>query len=152
MIKPVYYLQGDSKWRYHDYSAPGESRTISSSGCGPTSAAMIAETLRPDLVGTITPVEMAEWSKDHGYKYKNQGTAYAYFAKQFNVYSIICKQLNDSNHYHTTNTKLENKVYGYLKNPGYFVIACMGPGNWTTGGHYVVCYGLYLLTEGTWIV
>ena len=142
MLKPVYYLQGDKKWGSHNYSAKGERKTIASSGCGPTSAAMVIETLRPDLEGAITPVETAEWSMKHGYKYLNQGTAYSYFSKQMTVYSITCNQLNSSNHYHSTNTKLENKVYGYLKNPGYFVIACMGVGNWTSGGHYVVAYGI----------
>ena len=140
MIKPVYYLQGDSKWRNHNYSAKGESKTIASSGCGPTSAAMIIETLRPGLEGEITPVETAEWSMKHGYKYLNQGTAYGYFVPQFKAYGIYADMLNTENHYNTTDKDLENEVEDLLKNPGHFVICCMGPGNWTRGGHYVVAY------------
>ena len=140
MIKPIYYLQGDSQWRSHNYSASGESKTISSSGCGPTSAAMVIATLRPGK--DVTPVETAEWSMKHGFKCYNQGTAYGYFQPQLKAYDITCKQMNFDNHYKSTDPKLEEEVVKLLKNPGYFVICCMGPGNWTTGGHYVVAWGI----------
>lgn len=140
MIKPKYYLQGDPKWANHNYSAKGEKKTIKSSGCGPTSAAMLIETLRPDISGTITPVTTAEWSMDHGYKALNQGTFYSYFKPQFSAYDIVCKQLNNSNHYHTSDKKLESEAKKLISSPGYFLICCMGVGNWTGGGHYVVAY------------
>lgn len=136
-IKPVSYLQTNSKWSAHDYSAKGEKKTIGSSGCGPTSAAMIIQTLRPDL--KVTPVTTAEWSKKHGYKFKGQGTAYAYFKPQFEEYGIDCRQLNTNNLYHNPDSKLHTEVK-QLVNNGHFVIAVMGPGNWTRGGHYVVLW------------
>lgn len=137
-MKPKYYSQLDPRWRSHDYSAPGEKRTISSSGCGPTSAAMCMDTLRIDK--KITPVTTADWSKKHGYKYPNQGTAYAYFAKQFEHYGISCTQLNTNSLYHNPSHKIHSEAKNILKKPGNFVIACMGPGTWTRGGHYVVAY------------
>jgi len=50
MNKPVSYLQTDPKWKNHNYSAKGESKTIGSSGCGPTAAAMVIATLKNNTV------------------------------------------------------------------------------------------------------
>ncbi len=54
--RPVSYLQIDPRWKNKDYSAPGESqkRTIGSSGCGPSCAAMLIETLTGK---TFTPAD-----------------------------------------------------------------------------------------------
>ena len=140
MIKPVDYKQYDPKWANHNYSAPGESKTIKTSGCGPTSAADILATL---IDSKITPVDTAEWSMAHGYKYKNQGTAYAYFTPQFKEYGLTCKMLNSNdarNMSEGSKLKFNATIRSLLQEPGNFVIACMGPGNWTSGGHYIVAY------------
>ena len=52
--QPVSYLQTDPRWKNKDYSAKGESTTIGASGCGPTAAAMLIETLTGK---TFTPVD-----------------------------------------------------------------------------------------------
>ena len=43
--KPVSYLQTDPRWKSKPYRVKGESATIGGSGCGPTAAAMIIETM-----------------------------------------------------------------------------------------------------------
>ena len=43
--RPVSYLQTDSRWAKKPYRVPGENSTIGDSGCGPTAAAMLIETL-----------------------------------------------------------------------------------------------------------
>lgn len=134
-IKPIYYMQNDPRWGQHNYSAKGESKTIASSGCGVTSAAIIIQTLRPDK--NVTPVITAKWSMTHGYKVKNQGTAYSYFKPQFEAYGISCKMLNTNNLYHNPKSSIHDKAKKLLKE-GHFLIAVMGPGTWTRGGHYVV--------------
>ena len=102
MNKPVSYLQTDPKWKNHNYSAKGESKTIGSSGCGPTAAAMVIATLKDK---NVTPVTTAEWSMAHGYKALNQGTFYTYFVPQMSVYGITCKRLNTSNLYGKSSSK-----------------------------------------------
>lgn len=48
----TYYSQVDSRWKNHKYTAIGDkAQTIGTSGCGPTSAAMVVSSIR----GTITP-------------------------------------------------------------------------------------------------
>ena len=134
--QPVSYLQTDPRWRNKDYSAKGESTTIGASGCGPTAAAMLIETLTGK---TFTPVDACKWSLEHGYKAANQGTYYAYFAPQFAAHGINCYQLSWTNVYHKPNDPIHDKAFALLKQ-GYYLIALMKRGNWTSGGHFVVVW------------
>ena len=137
--KPVSYLQTDPRWKNKNYSAPrGESkpRTIGSSGCGPTCAAMLIETLTGK---TFTPADACAWSLQRGYKAANQGTYYSYFVPQFKAYGIDCEQLNTSNLYGKKTNSVHDKAFSLLKQ-GYYLIACMGKGLWTSSGHFIVVW------------
>lgn len=136
MIKPISYLQTDPKWKNHNYSAKGEKKTIGSSGCGVTVAAMVIATLKDK---NVTPITTAEWSMTHGYKALNQGTYYTYFVPQFKQYGITCRQLNSSNLYGKSSSSAHTEALNALKN-GNWVIACMGKGHWTSTGHFILLY------------
>lgn len=137
MVKPISYLQTDPRWKNHNYSAKGERKTIGSSGCGPTAAAMVIATLKNK---SVTPVTTAEWSMAHGYKAFNQGTYYTYFVPQMSAYKITCKKLNASNLYGKSSSTAHTEALNALKK-GDWVIACMGKGNWTSSGHFILLYG-----------
>ena len=137
MVKPISYLQTDPRWKNHNYSAKGEKKTIGSSGCGPTAAAMVIATLQDK---NVTPVTTAQWSMAHAYKALNQGTYYTYFIPQMSVYGITCKRLNTSNLYGKSSSAAHTEALNALKN-GDWVIACMGKGNWTSSGHFILLYG-----------
>lgn len=135
--RPIDYKQYDSRWASRAYNGPGErDKTIKSSGCGPTCAAMVIATLADKAV---TPADTCAWSVAHGYKYANQGTAYGYFVPQLAAYGIECRQLLSSRIINQPNHAVHTQVKGYLAQ-GYWVIALMGPGTWTTGGHYVLVW------------
>lgn len=134
--KPISYLQTDSRWKNHNYSAKGESKTIGGAGCGITVAAMIIASLKDD---TVTPITTAKWSMAHGYKALNQGTYYTYFEPQMAQYQITCTRLNQSNLYGKSSSAAHTKALNALKN-GDWVIACMGKGNWTSSGHFILLY------------
>ncbi len=136
MKRPVHYLQTDSRWKKRNYSAKGESRTIGSSGCGPTAAAMVIATLKDQ---NVTPVSTAEWSMAHGYKALGQGTYYSYFVPQLAAYGIACKRLNTANLYGQSSSAAHTEALNALQN-GDWVIACMGRGNWTSSGHFILLY------------
>lgn len=141
MIKPISYLQTDPKWKSHNYSAKGESRTIGSSGCGITCAAMVIATL---VDKTVTPVTTAEWSMANGYKALDQGTYYSYFTPQGKKYGLDWKKLNTSNLRNVSKSvskPIHSQALSAIKN-GDMVICCMGVGNWTSGGHYILWYGI----------
>lgn len=137
---PVDYLQTDAKWKNISYAAKGETSTIGSAGCGPTCAAMVIAALADP---SVTPATTAAWSLAHGYKAYHQGTYYAYFQPQMAAYGITCKQLNGSTVYHgagsakTINAKALEAVKA-----GNWIIACMGKGDWTSSGHFVLWYGV----------
>ena len=134
--QPVLYLQTDPRWKNEDYSAKGESTTIGASGCGPTAAAMLIETLTGKV---FTPSDACKWSLEHGYKAVNQGTYYAYFPPQFAAHGISCYQLNWTTLYHNPNSTTHDKAFDLLKQ-GHYLIALMKKGNWTSGGHFVVVW------------
>jgi len=134
--QPVSYLQTDSRWAKISYSAKGESTNIGASGCGPTSAAMLLATLTGK---SITPKDTCAWSLDHGFKACNQGTYYTYFVPQFAAYGLTCKRLNTTNLYGNPNSDIHEQAIKLLK-AGWYLIACMGKGNWTSSGHFVVVW------------
>lgn len=137
MVRPIYYMQTDSRWKNANYSAKGESKTIGSSGCGVACSAMVIATLKDK---NVTPVKTANWSMAHGYKALNQGTYYTYFVPQFDIYGIKCKKLNNSNLYKKSTSTYHTEALNALKR-GNWVIACMGKGNWTSSGHFILIYG-----------
>ena len=134
--QPVSYLQTDKRWKDKPYQVKGETATIGGSGCGPSCAAMLIETLTGQ---TFTPEDACKWSVDHGYKALNAGTYYGYFAPQFAAFGIKCWQLSWTNTYHNPRSKIHDQALAYLKE-GYYLIALMKKGNWTGGGHFIVVW------------
>lgn len=135
--QPISYKQYDAKWANLPYNGPGENdKTIKSSGCGPSCAAMLIETLTGK---TYTPKDACAWSVAHGYKYANQGTAYNYFAPQFAAFGIDCFQLSWTNVYQKPDNKIHDQALDYL-NKGYYLIGLAKKGLWTTSGHFIVIY------------
>lgn len=134
--KPVVYRQTDPRWKGLPYRVPGETATIGGSGCGPTCAAMLIETLTGK---TFTPVDACRWSVEHGYKALGQGTYYSYFKPQFAAFGIDCDQLNWVNTYGKPDSANHEKAFDLLRQ-GYYLIALMGKGLWTSSGHFVVVW------------
>lgn len=134
--KPVSYLQTDPRWKSKPYRVQGENSTIGSAGCGPTAAAMLIETLTGK---TFTPEDACAWSVAHGYKALNQGTYYGYFTPQFAEFGIDCKMLNWTNTYGKPDHPNHQAVVEKLKQ-GYYAIALMNKGLWTSSGHFVVLW------------
>lgn len=134
--KPVSYLQTDPAWKNQPYAAAGESTTIGGSGCGPTSMAMVLATWCDK---NVTPLTECRWAAAHGYKAKGQGTYYSYFVPAARRYGLTCRQLNGASIYGNAASPHHATAKAALDR-GDLVIACMGPGTWTTGGHYVLVY------------
>lgn len=131
----TYYNQADSRWASKLYTSTGnKSQTMASSACGPTAAAMVVSSSK----GAILPTTMASLFVDNGYRTANNGTAWAcwpFVADYFGFYE-----------YYTTTS--DSKMLSYLKTDknkdgvaDYFVVASVGSGLWTTGGHYIVLVG-----------
>ena len=137
MIKPVDYKQNDSKWGGLSYAVDGEKSTIKSAGCGPTSLADVLATI---VSPYIDPVTLVAWARYHNYKVKNSGTSYSFFEPCGKAYGVTVRRLNTSNIYGIPWNGIHDKALAELQK-GNWLIACMGKGNWTRSGHYVVAYG-----------
>ena len=134
--QPVSYLQTDPRWKAKDYSAKGEKTTIGGSGCGPTAMAMVLATWADS---GVTPETECAWALANGFKCPGSGTYYGYFAAAAKRYGLTCTQLNSGSIYGNAGSSLHQQVLDALAQ-GDLVIACMGPGTWTRGGHYVLVW------------
>lgn len=121
---PVDYKQYDARWKSKPYTAISSAKqTIGSRGCGPTSMADIMATW---IDKAITPVEMCEYALKHGYRTQNNGTAWAFFKSIATAYGFSA----------LVQTKSMATAREAIKG-GALVVASMGPGYWTNGGHYI---------------
>lgn len=123
-VQPVDYKQGDRRWGKVVYTSCGnKNQTIANSGCGPTSMADIMATW---INAKITPVEMCKYAVAHGFRTKSSGTAWGFFKSIAKAYGFTG----------FVQTKSMATVKAALKE-GALVVASMGPGYWTRGGHYI---------------
>ncbi len=133
-VQPVDYKQGDRRWGRVVYTACGnKNQTIANSGCGPTSMADIMATW---INTKITPVEMCRYAVEHGFRTKSSGTAWGFFRSIAKAYGFTG----------FVQTKSMAAAREALKN-GALVVASMGPGYWTKGGHYICLWK----TDDTWM-
>lgn len=123
-----YLLQGDSRWGSIQYSSVGDpSQTIASSACGPTSMAIVLRSFGVD----ITPKETCQYALDNGMRTANSGTSWDFFPSIGNKYGLTTEELGVS----------ESGIVNALKNAKP-VIASMGPGTFTRGGHFIDLVGI----------
>lgn len=123
----TYYNQTDSRWNSHMYSSVGDrSQTIGTSGCGPTSAAMVVTAIK----GTITPPEMGDLYVKYGYRSANNGTYWSAFRWTADVFDIGYQETSN----------LDTAV-NLVRNNNYVIVSCAN-GLFTTGGHFIVIVGI----------
>lgn len=121
----VYYNQGDERFRDKPYGTDN----IGGYGCGPTSMAMVVSSLTSK---TVDPVEMAKWSYDNGYWSSGGGSYHSLIpgaAKAFGLHVESCP------------AKESQKIVDALSS-GKLVVALMGKGHFTSGGHFIILRGV----------
>ena len=124
--QPTNFKQYDSRWgsvvftRNNTYNLK---QTISTSGCGPTSMADIVATWWDK---SATPKELAKLVVDNGYRTYDSGTAWAFFKFAAEYYKA--SKFIQTSSYSTALAAIKDGAY---------VICSMGPGLYTTGGHFI---------------
>lgn len=122
-----YLSQSDPRWGNTPYTATGDnSQTISSSGCGTTSMAMILRSFG----NNVTPIDTSEWSLAHGYRTANSGTSWGFFSDIGKEYGIT-----------TSNLGKDTNAVATALSQGKPIIASMGPSTFTKGGHFITLVG-----------
>lgn len=126
-MNKIYYNQADERWASHIYTSSGNnSQTMKSSGCGPTSAAMIISSLKE----IVYPDAIADIFVQNGYRSASQGTylkAFEFIAQKYGLTVNLRYKLDDA--------------VDCLKRGG-MVVACCKAGLFSTGGHIIVLAGI----------
>lgn len=127
-VKPKDFKQYDDRWASKMYSNHGDkSQTMRSSGCGPTSEADVVATLKdPDE----TPWTLAQLAMKWGDRTDNSGTAWSFFNPHCLEHFKFSKCVKSANW---------SALTACLDAGGY-VVCSMGPGYWTSGGHFICAW------------
>lgn len=119
------FIQWDKRWGYDKYG----DEFIAINGCGPTSLAMVAVGLTGNT--DINPKVVADYSRKNGYLINGVGTRWSMMTEGAKHFGIIGTEINLS----------ENNIISNLKK-GDPIIASMGPGEFTSKGHFIVLTGV----------
>lgn len=122
---PVYF-QWDLDWGYASYG----NGMVAVEGCGPTCLAMVATGLTGDT--SLTPKKIAELSESSGYYAEGFGTDWMLMSEGAAQLGITSNQIQSW----SVDTLLAEL------NAGHPIISSMGPGDFTTQGHFVVLVGV----------
>ena len=122
----IYFNQADKRWADEPY---GQTGTIGTSGCGPTSLAMVVSSLTEK---TIDPVQMSNWAYENGYRCEGSGSYHSLIpdgARHFGLKVEGC----------TVNEP--QRIVDALSSEK-LIIAIMGKGHFTQSGHFIVLRGV----------
>lgn len=117
-------LQWDKRWGYEKYG----SSVIGITGCGPTCLSMVAIGLTGD--SSADPLTVARYSEKHGYYAKGSGTSWTLMSEGSSHFGLTAQELPLDKH------RMESAL-----DEGKPIILSMGPGDFTTSGHYIVLTG-----------
>ena len=118
------FMQWDERWGYDKYG----DGIIGTNGCGPTCLSMVATYILKN--NYMNPEWMANFSEESGYVSDN-GTLWALMGSGARKLGLESIEIPLD----------ENRVYSNLEvgNP---IICSVGPGDFTTEGHFIVLAGL----------
>lgn len=117
-------LQWDERWGYCEYG----SGLIGWTGCGPTCMSMLAIYLTGNA--SYDPATVARWAEENGYYSSGSGTAWTFMAEGCAHFGLQSEEL----------PLVEQYMINALEE-GRPIVCAMGPGDFTTNGHYIILTG-----------
>lgn len=115
------FIQWDKRWGYIEYG----SSIAGITACGPVSLSMVAYYLTGDK--NMSPDKIIQFAKDNGYCVPGSGTSWTLISEGAGKLGLTATELPLN----------ENHVKSHLQD-GEPIICVMGPGDFTTLGHYIV--------------
>lgn len=126
-VTVTYFCQSDETWAEQPYGTD----TIGPYGCGPTAMAMAVAS----MTDTETdPAQMAAWAVDHGYWARRSGSYHS-------IVQGIAEDFGLEATAFTGRTPDELRRALHSKD---MLVALMGKGHFTTGGHFILIRGMTL--------
>lgn len=129
-LKLPYFNQGDEEWA----SLPFGADPIGPYGCGPTALAMAVSGLTGEY---IDPGEMAAWTAERGQSAYHSGSYLSIANVTAEGFGLDCVSLADAD---------ADALVQTLSGGG-VILALMGPGHFTNGGHFILLHGATLTGE-----
>lgn len=123
----TYYKQNDPRWAEALY---GGSDPISVYGCGPTVLAMLVTSFTEQ---TMTPDAMAQWAAANHYWAAGSGSKHSLIPEGAAAFGLHAESFQDFS---------PEGVKAALKN-GSILVALMGPGHFTSNGHFIIIAGYW---------
>ena len=117
-------MQWDPRWGYRSYNE----NLMGLSGCGPTCMAMAAIQITGNH--TLNPWEMAKFAEEHGFNVVGDGTSWSFFTEGARLLGLDSVPITPE-----AQRIFDNLAVG---NP---IVCIMGPGDFTTTGHYILLAG-----------
>ena len=126
------FLQWDPQWGYKDYG----SSCIAITGCGPTCLAMVGYHLTGD--SNMTPDKIAKFAEKNGYYERGYGSSWTLISEGTAKLGLTATEL----------PLVKKKMVDALE-AGSPIILALGPGVFTSTGHYIVLTGY---TDGSFTI
>lgn len=123
----IYYNQKDERWANLPYGTDD----IGGYGCGPTAMAMVISSMTDTI---IDPPTMAQWAYENGYWASESGTYHIFIPECAKAFGLKAKSFS----YRDADSLQDALLSGNL------LVALMGPGHFTQGGHFIVLRGTTL--------
>jgi hypothetical protein len=119
------FLQWDKRWGYSRYG----SDFLAVTGCGPTCLAMVGYHLTGD--DWFTPINVARFAEENGYYVPEQGSSWTLISEGAGKLGLEAIEI----------PMVKSRIIDNLEvgNP---IILAMGPGDFTTEGHYIILTGV----------
>lgn len=118
-------LQWDMRWGYEKYG----SDFLAITGCGPTCLAMVGYYLTGEE--TMTPDQVASFAEKNGYYSRGSGSSWTLISEGGPQLGLSVTEL----------PLVRKKMVSALEE-GKPIILSMGPGDFTSSGHYIVLTGM----------
>ena len=118
-------MQWDTRWGYMTYG----SDFVANTGCGPVCLSMAGWYLTGNE--QFSPDKVIKFAAENGYYSKGNGSKWTLISQGGPALGLKVTEL----------PLVETKITNYLK-AGQIIIAVMGPGDFTTTGHYILLTGM----------
>lgn len=119
------FLQWDERWGYETYGDD----FLAVTGCGPTCLSMVVCGLTGET--NWNPYEVAQWAEDQGFYVSGSGSSWELMTTGAETLGLAAKELVFD----------EMHIREALED-GRPIICAMRPGDFTTGGHFIVLTGV----------
>lgn len=119
------FLQWDERWGYRTYG----DNFLAITGCGPTALSMVYVGLTGDT--SMNPYTIAQMAQEDGFYVNGSGSVWSMMTELATKLGLSAQELSLS----------EDSIRQELSQ-GHPIICIMGPGDFTTSGHFIVLTGV----------